>query len=286
MSSAFIYPSITSLPAGYDCTISIPLAQLIRRMTRSGTVRCVIRVFHNGVLMHTEEHRIEVRDRKAVGKLPQFYWVDHTNEWSGEPGFLEISMRADDGEPIFRDASVIGFYAIYSKAGKKSFFSDNAYRYGAPPIINQIAAFGRYVDTYPVVHLDRRRDLGETLALINPYAKPVRAKIITQDGRELRGRVESNCVLNIRLTELLREDEDEWLGQIQLTATNRLVTFHLKHSMTDPQIISDHEHLDPFRSDETHYPLAQILRLKAGNVLKRYPGLAGFLSSRGIVDLR
>src|SRR6185503_17834251 len=148
-----------------------------------------IRVFHDGEVVETFEHLFEVRDRKPVGDFPQFRWRDHGAEWNGGAGFLELSFRAEDGTPIFRDTSVINFYSIYLKEGKKSFFSDNAYRYGSPPTIDQIAAFGKYIDAYPVIHLDRKRDLGETATLINPYRKTIRAKIITNDGRELRGRI-------------------------------------------------------------------------------------------------
>ena len=80
----------------------------------------------------------------------------------------------------------------------------------------------------------------------------------------------ANSVLNIRLEELLRPNEESWIGHLQLTATNRLVTFHIKHSMADATIISDHEHLDPFRGDRTHYPLTQLIRLRYGEFLKRH----------------
>jgi hypothetical protein len=268
VNTPFIFPSITSLPPGYDCTISIPTARLLNKVARDGIVRCLLRVFHDGITVHTEEHIIEIRHGQTQAGLPTFRWPDHSGQWNGGAGFLEIGFRADDGKPMFRDTRVVGFYAIYSKANKKSFFSDNAFRYGSPPIINQIAAFGRYIDAYPVIHVDRKRDLGETLTLINPYEKPVLATVITHDGREIRRRrVNPNSALNIRLIELLRDDENDWMGQIQLTATNRLVTFHIKHSLADPEIISDHEHLDPFRSDKTHYPLTQMIRLRLGDFL-------------------
>lgn len=269
MLSPFIFPSISSLPPGYDCTISVPISRLEAKIARDGKLRCLMRIFHAGKVIHAEQHMITVKDRKAVGQIPPFVWRDHGEAWNGDAGFLELSFRSDDGEPMFRNTNVIGFYAIYAKERKKSFFSDNAFRYGSPPIINQIAAFRKYVDAYPVVRLDRKRDLGETVTLINPYEKPVRANIFTHDGRVLRGRnVAPNSALNVRLVELLRDDEDEWIGHIQLTATNRLVTFHVKHSLKDPTIISDHEHLDPFRSDETHYPFTQIMRLRWGSFMK------------------
>ncbi len=35
--------------------------------------------------------------------------------------------------------------------------------------------------------------------------------------------------------------EEMWAGQIQITATNRVITFNVKHSFKDPTNISDHE---------------------------------------------
>jgi hypothetical protein len=274
MSSSFIFPAISSLPPGYDCTISIPTARLAAKVVRDGKIRCTMRIFHDGEVAQSQESVLSVENGKPTSDVPKFFWPDHNAEWKGGAGFLEIGFRADDGKPMFSDQRVIGFYAIYSKPGKKSFFSDNAFRYGAPPTINQIAAFGKYVDAYPVIHLDRRRDLGETVTLINPYEKPVRAKIVTHDGRELRTRVAPNSVTNLRLLELLRDDEEEWSGHLQLTATNRLVTFHIKHSLADPTVISDHEHMDPFRGDQTHFPLTQMLRLRWGLLMKKH----GFIS--------
>ena len=269
MASPFMFPTITSLPAGYDCVIAVPIERLAQKCIRDGRIHGAIRVFYRGEVIKTVEHAFEVCNRKPVGNFPQFHWADHGDEWEGNAGFLELSFRSDDGVSIFRDTSVINFYSIYTKSGKKSFFSDNAYRYGSPPTINQIAAFGKYVDAYPVIHLDRKRDLGETVTLINPYKKAVRAKVITNDGRELRGKVEPCSVLNIRLAELLKNNEDEWLGHLQLTATNRLVTFHVKHSMADPRLISDHEHMDPFRGEPTHFPLTRMIRLRWGSYLQK-----------------
>ncbi|MBM3584960.1 MAG: hypothetical protein FJX36_11220 [Alphaproteobacteria bacterium] len=256
------------MPPGYDCAVSIPPARLAQKAIRDGRAVCQQRVFHAGRLVHEAQHHIEIRGGTAVG-LPVFRWPDHDAEWNGNAGFLELSFHAEDGRAMFRDTRVVGFYAIYSKPGKKSFFSDNAFRYGAPPTINQIAAFGRYVDAYPVMHLDRARDLGETLTLINPYAKAVLASVATQDGRQIsRRRVAPMSVLNLSLAELLKPGEERWLGHLQLTATNRLVTFHIKHSMADPRVISDHEHLDAFRGDKTHYPLTQLIRLRVGEFLR------------------
>ena len=73
----------------------------------------------------------------------------------------------------------------------------------------------------------------------------------------------------ISLAPLLLKGEEMWAGQIQITATNRVITFNVKHSFKDPTNISDHEHLDPYRGEPTHFPATQWLRLRLGKWLMR-----------------
>jgi len=71
-------------------------------------------------------------------------------------------------------------------------------------------------------------------------------------------------VRRVDLAQLLEVGEWRWRGRLQLTANNRLITFDVKHSFADPTLITDHEHLDPFRADPTHLPLTRLLRARAG----------------------
>ena len=119
-------------------------------------------------------------------------------------------------------------------------------------------------------HIDRDRDYGESLALINPYKKAVLAKVHTADGRTIpRLRVPPMSVRRVDLGQLLEAGERRWRGRLQLTANNRLITFDVKHSFADPTLITDHEHLDPFRADPTHLPLTRLLRMRAGDAVSR-----------------
>lgn len=270
MAESFIFPTITSLPAGYDCTICLSVAGLARRLVSgTGSIDILYSVFHDGCQVVEEKTSITC----VNGKLPDqpmkpFIWRDRAPHWAG--GYLEIAISGRDNARIFDNKRPISHYAIYSKPGKKSFYSDNAYKFGAPPVIDQIARYGRYVDNYPVVHLDRNRDLGETITLINPYRKALLASIRSSDGRSIdRQKVKPMSVRSIPLIDLLRADEAEWFGQIQITATNRVVSYDIKHSLADPTIISDHEHLDPFRADPTHLPVTRLLRRKIGEAVRR-----------------
>ena len=261
----YMIPSISSLPAGYDCTLPAPVERLgnyIAGGTASVTHRCT--VYHEGEAIETKTVHYRFRDRRIdEPQVIPFVWRDRPDDWQG--GFVESSFTIDDGEPLFATNQVVPFYTIYNKPGKKSFFSDNAYRYASPQVITQIAAFGKYVDTYSVVHIDQERDFGESIIFINPYNKPIKARIMTADDRHIRGiRVPPLSTRVVRLIELLTPNESRWTGQIQITATNRVITFDVKHSLADPRIINDHEHLDPFRGESTHVPAFRWLRLQFG----------------------
>ncbi|MGE0095637.1 MAG: hypothetical protein AB7M05_18100 [Alphaproteobacteria bacterium] len=271
MSENFLFPTITSLPAGYDCVISLAPATLgARLVSGDGAIDIHFAVFHGGRQEAEQTESVEFADGLVLGQpLKPFVWHDKSPQWAG--GYLEIAITARGGARIFDDKRPVSFYAIYSKPGRKSFFSDNAYKFGAPPVIEQIARYGRYVDNYPIVHLDRTRDLGETITFINPYRKALLASIQSFDGRKLdRLRVAAMSVRNVPLAPLLRPEESAWFGQIQITATNRVITYDVKHSLADPAIISDHEHLDPFRGEPTHLPLTRLIRRSVGEAIRRH----------------
>lgn len=271
MAFHYLYPTISALPAGYDCTIVLPVKGIADRIAGNGAVSCRFTVFFEGEDVFERVAVLNFENGKLVGETAApFVWKDGTDKWGDRAGFIEFDIRSVDDREIFSTKRVLGFYSIYSKPGKKSFFSDNAYKFAAPPVINQIAAYQRFVDGYPVIHLDRDRDLGETVTLINPYKKPVLVQIHTCDGRRpVRQRVPPLSARLVRLAGLLDPQERSWMGQIQLTANNRLVTYHVRHSLKDPQIISDHEHFDPYRGDPTHLPATQWLRQAVGRIFVR-----------------
>ncbi len=270
--SQYVIPTISSLLIGYDCTIPVSAEAVEKRLSGSaGRIRHRFRVFHDGKIAAQETRHIEIRGGKIVGPRPQaFVWRDCENAWDENPGFLDNDFRVEDGDIRFVGNKPLLAYSFYSAAGKKSFLSDNAYKFSSPPVIAQIAAYGRFVDTYSVVRLDRERDYGESLVLINPYQKPILCSVLTMDGRKLpRLRIPALSARYLHLENILEKNETAWAGEIQLTANNRLITFDVKHSLSDIRTVSDHEHLDPFRGDPTHMPFFQWCRSALGDLLSR-----------------
>lgn len=272
MAYNYLIPSIASLPVGYDCTFVVAEGLIAARLTR-GTGRVLRRTaaIVEGATVATTEVALGFRDGTLVeGENAPIRWPGAGTHRQEQPGYLEIAYDSADGSPCFATNRPIAPYAIYAAPGRKSFFSDNSQKFSNPVVIAQIAEFGEYVDGYPVVEIDRARDYGESLVLINPYKKPVLATIRSHDARSLpRIRVPAMSARRVDLSGLLDEAEERWSGRIQMTANNRLIVYDMKHSLADPTAITDHEHMDPYRSDPTHFPLTRHLRLRAGEWASR-----------------
>ena len=269
---SYLIPSIASLPQGYDCTFSVGDDAIAGRLADgTGQVLRRTQAFIEGEAVETQSFAMSFEaGRRVAGENAPLRWCGAGRSDIEHPGYLEISYEAADEKPCFATNRPITPYAIYTAPGRKAFFSDNSQKFSNPVVIAQIARFGQYVDGYPVVEIDRARDYGESLVLINPYKKPVLASIFGHDGRTTgRTRVPAMAARRIDLSILLAEGETRWTGRIQMTANNRLIVYNIKHSLADPSVISDHEHMDPFRSDPTHLPASRRARLAFGDWLGR-----------------
>lgn len=273
MRSSFLIPIIAWLPPAYRCTIVLPAPALGWALADgSGGVLRYWRVLHEGEVVAEGEDEIRYRDGRPVSRWPgEISWDSRTCDWGPHGGMLEFGVRSADDTPIFRRKALPNFYNVFDGAGRKPFFTCQTWKFGSPQVISQIAKYGKYVDAYPVIHIDRARDLGDSLVLTNPYQKPVLARLLSHDGRSIpRIRLPKLSVRRVPLDQLLQPDEESWFGQVQLTANNRIATNIVKHSLADPDIISTVEHLDPFRADPTHFPWFKWLRNTLGRRLTQW----------------
>jgi len=276
MGHSYMIPKIAWLPGGYDCRVVVPDDALAACLPGSGTILRWWRVLRDGDVVAEREERVEIENGTLVSDPPApFEWRGDGAEWTGEGGFVEMGVRTADDRDTLASDRMPALYAVYWGQGRKSFVSCIQFKFADPRVIDQIATFGQFLDGYPVVHLDRARDLGESLCFVNPYMRPIVVDVMTQDGRKLpRIRVPAQAVRRVALDALLAPGEDAWMGQVQITATNRVVTYTVKHSLSDPGVFSTIEHMDPFRADPTHVPAFQRLRLAAGALAARGRALA------------
>jgi len=268
--SGFLFPSISTILPGYDFTYPDPVKRIIERIVEPDcAVKFGYKVFFDGKCEHESSRVVQFREFLPVNwEYEPFVWPDMGDQWKGGAGYFEFEVEEVDRRQVFRPRFPLSIYAIYSKSGKKSFLSDSAFKYGVPRVIDMVARFGKFVDGHPLIHIDRERDLGETIVLINPYQRPLVSERLGHDGHKFKKtRIDPHSARQFRLVDMLEEGEADWAGQIQVTANNRVVAFNVKHSLADPTVISDHEHLDPFRADPTGIPVSQLARQKIDGML-------------------
>lgn len=267
MAYDYLVPSIVAFPSAVQCHLPIPWDQIGSQLA-DGTGAVIVRFFAIGEGEVFEEREREVSFAKGtvLGETPApDVFEPFSRNPMDAPGFIECSVRTVDGQPSFAAKSPLNFYSIYAAPRQKSYFSDNAWKYASPLVVRQIAEYGQFADGYPAVRIDRDRDLSMSVILINPYMKDIVCRVFSHDDRTpLRSKVPAMSARRVELQDFLKDGERRWHGQIQLTANNRLVTYILWHSMRDPAVVSDLEHLDAYRGEETHIPATLQLRRKLG----------------------
>jgi hypothetical protein len=265
---SYILPTIISLPLGYNCRIYLPFDGLMSRLHKKFQdyeIIISLKAFREKNIFF--EKKIII-NKKSTLKNIDFLILDQQDE-SKFPGYAELEIFETNKKMIFSNRAALNFYSIYFKRDKKSFLSDNAYKFGSPTAINQMSIIKKYLDAYPTITIDKKKDMGETLVMINPYPKDIVGSIITNDGRSLsKIKVRSLSCKEINLKDLMSEKESFWQGHIQIRTSNRVITFNYKHSYQDNKVISDYEHLDPYRSEPTFLPSFQLLRIKIGKLFK------------------
>lgn len=270
MAYSYLVPGVTSLQPGYRCTIK-PILSMIQNflVVTDAEISVWLDIFCDGEKIDRQEKVLSFRSGSIINDASLFFsWPQENHVWGDRAGYIEFGYTSVEGKPIFRTNLAAGIYAIFSRPGYKSFISDLSHKYSSPPTIQQIAIHGRYIDGYSPVLLDRVKNYGETIVLINPYRRPIIAEIRSHDGQTLpRIKILPQSAENVSLAPFLLQGQDRWEGRIQLTASNRLITFSLKHLLSDPSVLCDHEHLDPYRGDATHGPWFQRLRSAIGTHL-------------------
>ncbi len=268
----YLIPQIFSWPNGYDARIHVP-ADLIRRRLHGGAggVKWSGIAYRDGENVQQQSGVVTYGDDAENADISILFkdTQEGADQNQGSSAFLEFTIEAENEDTHFKDKNPPGIYALYTAPGRQSFRTDGAYKFGSPPIIDTISNIGTYIEGYPAVVIDRAQNSGESLFLVNPYTRPILAKVEFSDGRTIpRQRIMPFSSKMIELKQILADEEDSFTGRLQLTANNRVIPFHVRHAFDDQSAIIDHEHLDPFRGNETHLPFTQYLRIRIAKAIK------------------
>ena len=266
----YLLPLIIAFPRGYDVCVTFPLNQIIDRMADKENDEEILincKLINDGQILINKEKTILVNNKIDKGKTESFFF-NKINDLTNS-SYLEFDIISKKKKLIFKNNIGLSFYSIYSFQNKKIFFSDNAFKTGSPNVIYQISKIKRFVDTYSAINIDLKRSLGETMFFINPYKKKVICKIKDDELNNITIVIPPESVREQKLDVFAKlKNIEHWMGHIQIYASNRLITFNYKHQLENKELISDFEHLDPYRLEDTTVSLSELARIKVGNFIK------------------
>ncbi|MDP6953275.1 MAG: hypothetical protein QGF53_11020, partial [Alphaproteobacteria bacterium] len=200
------------------------------------------RIFGGGEELQRHAARVQWRNGEWSGDDPDFDFdsIDEGHWREGESiRFVETHVGLDAPEGTASVAAtaaafdggsakrLIGFagaflppsYKIYHGHERKTFFSDNALKYGNTVVIYQIDAFGkapgyRWVEGCPLSCIDRSADIGESVVLINPFMRAATVRIdVSGVVKSHKIRVDPLHARRVAVADLV-SDHDSWMGQI------------------------------------------------------------------------
>lgn len=272
MATNYFVPRIYLLPPGYHMHLEPPYFAYVKALVDgSADLNCISRIWHEGEVVLESSEPLVFDKGRLVSALPKpIIWHDHSETWGHHPGYLELDVQTSDGKTTVADYIGPVAYATYYAPNRKAVFADGPMKYASPPTIAQIAEYGQFVEGQAIVRIDHKRDFGESIALVNPYRRPILSTLAGNGGRTLpRLKIPPFSCRLMRIADLLEDGEVEWVGHVQITATNRVILYDVKHSLDDPTLLSHYEHLDPYRADPTHMPAFKWLRIEVGRFLAR-----------------
>jgi len=253
-------------PPGFTNNQIIPLEGL-RSLLDGLNARIEVRrelIFDGAIVQSWDDRLVLENDVWTETGAERFSLEPHADaDWQGgsKIAYLETRMTVDGA--MVSQLREPGFYTIFSGPDRKTFLSDSSQKVAHPAVINQVAAFGQWMEGYPSCVVDPDHDAGESIVFINPYERPALATV-NFDGLETQARVRLApfTAQRVSIADIITDAPKPWTGQIYVHGPRRVVTFFMKHSLSDPSRVNTLEHTDVFRGERLWRPLTQAMHWK------------------------
>jgi len=268
---ASFIPVVTAPPPpGYTLRQRLPLDALRATCLDSNeTVLIERRLYGGGKLLQRDESQLVLRGGVWVDGAAAAFDLESTvsqAEWRDGDAlpFVETLISATEGRG-FRTMFAPSFYTVFDSDTLKSFFNDNALKYANTVVIHQIEAFRSWVEGYPACAIDRARDVGQSVLLINPHEKPAVVNVELEGvAKPRKVKVDAMSARRVDFAAMLGPDVGAWRGQAFVWGTNRVNMFFFYHALSQPESIVTMEHSEVYRGEHGYVPwLGQILRRTA-----------------------
>lgn len=267
LQTKFLFPMVSIGPFyGYNMNYVLPLDRLNRHMPPGYSILCIERRhYFNGKIYKNSKGTLEYDGNKWVNDTGASYFCEsiYKNEnVIDNIEFIETHIEIiSDG--FFKNSLYFTplSYALYSGPEKKTFLSDSQLKFGALRTIDQISAFGQWVEGYPDCNVSYKNKIDESIIIINPY--PANAKIVLSLNADIT--INKSYIIQaqkghiIPLSDVIGNKIDNWSGQVIVKGKNRLILFFLKHKLGDLNQITTLEHSENFRGEATYYNISSTL---------------------------
>lgn len=224
--------------------VGLDLQTVIDRTTPKNAdfdLQIVVEVFAEGEMLSTESVNLTVRN----GAVSEPFFM---RRFHGEGlGYAEISVRAD--RPVFSSLNLSVGYGLLSRPGFGTVNVLHDEKFASPAVIQQIKEIGRFCLLHPACLWDTRRNAGNSFLLINPYGKPLLARLSSNLDRHASQRVPARSARMMPLEPLL---DDGRHGTVMLTSANRFPVWDVRHAADDPAKMFNIDHLEVYRGAQTH----------------------------------
>jgi hypothetical protein len=220
---------------------------------------CRIQLFEAGTAVRDETLSIPVTpDGPATRSVDRRFSL-------ASLGYAEISITAD--RPYFRKILTEHMYSIVERPDGGTYIINGAYKFSDPLIINLMRRVGRFCLVHPAHFVSRRRNIGNSTIVVNPFDGSIVARLRLPSGTEIRRRVPPHEATMIDLHELIA---DEQWSCVLYTGNNRYPAWDVRNRYDDPLCINRIDHLEYYRSDPTVRFLStrDFLRSQAGRVAR------------------
>ena len=251
----YLIPNVTiAPPLGFAVTDVYPIHHLRRAMqSGDGRVHLSWSLVQDGAVREERAVALDFVDGECRNPQDAVFRYEEREraDWLGgeSVGYLETRVWLED-ESWFRRRNILQNYTVYSSPERKTFVSPQAFKFSNPQVVEQIRAYGQWVEGYPACRVDPERDIDLSLVLINAYERPTLVTLQAPDlNYSRRIRTPALTAVRVSLGDCLSGQPTPWTGQIYVSGPNRTPCFMIHHSRRDPLEIGKLEHLDPYRGE-------------------------------------
>ena len=268
LQTKFLFPMVSIGPFyGYRMSYFFPLDRLTKHMPNGTSILSIERKhFYNGKMYKNIRGNLKYDGAKWVDESGSFYTCESIYKDANKSNNIEFIETHVEmlSEGFFKNSIYFNplSYALYTGQKSKTFFSDSQLKFGALRTIDQISAFGQWVEGYPDCNVSYSKKIDESVIIINPY--PANAKITIQLSGNPAGNpdiiknymIQAQKGVVVSLSDIIQNKTETWSGQVIVKGKNRLILFFLKHKLNNINEITTLEHSENFRGEATYYNLS------------------------------